>query len=172
MRKTIATLGAAAFLGLGLPAVPAMAQGIGCEVMLCLPAGFGPSECSDAKSYFKKALRKDFDPFKPCKKVDATGMVSDLEVPVEWFSRERTSCPGGYVSGRDRDGAYRYCSGGIKHYTDRGVAITLGGGGNPAADLPGYTPSPVNIPGVTDVPQQSNRYEYIYASYQSFRNDK
>lgn len=136
MKHMFVAITAAGLFSLAAP-TPAAAQGIGCEVILCLAGGFPGGECSPAKSYFMKSRRKKkpYNPFKPCKQSDN----SEYDIPTHWFSRERTECPGGYGFHDQRDGGGRYCINGYKRYSDSGVKISI--------------------------PDTDKSYEYIYRTY-------
>lgn len=143
MKSVLMTIAAAGLISLSTP-TPAAAQGIGCEVILCLAGGFPGASCSPAKSYFMKSRRKKkgYNPFKPCKQAGG----SDYDIPTDWFSRSRTECPGGIATHSDRDGTHRYCRGGYKRFTDYGVTIWI--------------------------PDTPKSYEYIYRTFEITQNDK
>lgn len=143
MNRMFVALTAAGLLGLAAP-TPAAAQGIGCEVILCLAGGFPGAECSPAKSYFMKSRRKkkSYNPFKPCKESDD----SEYDIPTNWFTQTRTECPGGIATQTDRDGTWQYCRGGYKRFTDYGVKIWI--------------------------PDTPKSYQYIYRTFEITENDK
>ena len=143
MKLTLTTITAAGLFSVAVPP-PAAAQGIGCEVILCLAGGFPGAACSPAKRYFMNSRRKrnGYNPFKPCKQSGK----GDYSVPTNWFRRTRTECPGGYAFHDQRDGGGRYCISGYRRFADSGVKISI--------------------------PDTDKSYEYIYRTYEIRENSR